>query len=460
MNEVIMAPNAQVEAPPGWLEALNEGASETAKVEHVITHAHGPAQIHQLRMGNGLNVILWPDHRAPVFSYHTWFDVGSRHEQLGRTGMAHLFEHMMFKATANTEEGEFDRVMEAHGAQTNAATWVDWTYYREKLPAGNLDLVCRLEADRMEHLIVDADQLESEREVVVNERLLRVDNDPEGQLYERLYAEAYGTEHPYGWPTIGWMEDIRAITLEDCVAFYDRYYSPSSATIILVGDADPAEAMSLIQRYYGHLPARPRAEDRPLEAPLRDAETRVELELPLTSEMGLYAWPAYGITHQDHAAMEVLDEILTGGVSSRLYQALVVESELATQLSGWTPSWKYPGLYELSVTMRPGVSVLEAEQQMDVILAAMRENGPTQRELLKASACLEADLLRRLSDTNNRARELGEATVSAGDFRWALKRAEALREVTITDVARVARDLLRPGRRTVIIGRPAQGGDS
>jgi len=449
-----MASIAPEEAPASWLKPLNEGASETEQIEHVLTHEHGPALIHQFRMGNGLDIVLWPDHRAPVFSYHTWVGVGSRHEEKGRTGMAHLFEHMMFKATAHTKEGEFDRVMEAHGAQTNAATWVDWTYYREKLPAGNLELVCRLEADRMEHLVVDAEQLESEREVVINERLLRVDNDPDGQLYERLYSEAYGAEHPYGWPTIGWMEDIRAITLEDCVAFYDRYYAPSSATVVLVGDVEPSEALRLIQQYYGHLPARETAQERALEPPLRDEEVRVEMTLPITSEMGLYAWPAYGVLHPDHAAMEVLDEILTGGISSRLYHALVVDSELATQISGWTPSWKYPGLYELSVTMRPGVAVLEAERRIDAVLADMCSQGPTDRELLKASACLEADLLRGLSDTNNRARELGDAATSAGDFRWALGRAAALREVQVADVHRVARDLFQPGRRTVIIGQP------
>jgi zinc protease len=449
-----MASIAPADGPMSWLAPLNEDAEETQRIEHVLTHEHGPARIHQFRMGNGLDIVVWPDHRAPVFSYHTWFGVGSRHETRGRTGMAHLFEHMMFKATTHTVEGEFDRVMEAHGAQTNAATWVDWTYYQEKLPAGNLELVCRLEADRMEHLVVDADQLESEREVVINERLLRVDNDPDGQLYERLYSEAYGVTHPYGWPTIGWMEDIRAITLEDCVAFYDRYYAPSSATVVIVGDVVPAEALALIQKYYGHLASRETAEETVLEPPLREEEVRVEMPLPITSEMGIYAWPGYGVLHPDHAAMEVLDEILTGGISSRLYHSLVVDSEVATQIGGWTPSWKYPGLYELAVTMRPGVSVLEAERRIDSILKSMCAQGPTERELLKASACLEADLLRGLSDTNNRARELGDASMSAGDFRWALGRAAALREVGMDDVLRVARDLFRPGRRTVVIGRP------
>ena len=346
--------------------------------------------------------------------------------------------------------------MEAHGAQTNAATWVDWTYYREKLPAGNLELAVRLEADRMEHLVVDSAQLESEREVVINERLLRVDNDPDGRLYERLYEEAFGREHPYGWPTIGWMEDIRAITLEDCVAFYDRYYAPSSATVVLVGDVAPAEALGLIQRYYGHLDARQRADETALTVPQRDAELRVEMTLPVSSESAIYAWPAYAVNHPDHAALEVLDELLTGGVSSRLYRDLVVETELATQLGGWTPSWRDPGLYELAITLRPGVAAEAAEARLDAALERMRVEGPTNRELSKARACLEADLLRGQADTNNRARQLGEASIAAGDFRWALRRAEALRGVEREDVHRVARDVLRNERRTVVIGRVGQ----
>jgi zinc protease len=364
---------------------------------------------------------------------------------------------MMFKATRNTADGEFDRVMEAHGAQTNAATWVDWTYFRQKLPAGNLELVCRMEADRMEHLVLDADQLESEREVVINERLLRVDNDPDGRLYERLYAEAFGREHPYGWPTIGWMEDIRAITLEDCVAFYDRYYAPSSATIILVGDVDPAEALGLLQRYYGHLPAREPAASQVLEPPERAAEVRVEMSLPVTSETAIYAWPAYMADHPDHAAMEVLDEILTGGLSSRLYRDLVVDTELVTHVGGWTPCWRYTGLYEISVTMRPGLTVETAEARIEDAITALCAEAPTERELLKARACLEADLLRGQADTNNRARELGEAAMSAGDFRWALGRAEAYRAVEAADVLRVARDLFRPERQTTVIGRTDPG---
>mgnify|MGYP001986101795 CR=1 FL=1 len=319
------------------------GHSFTKTGEHIFGEIH----VNRFELHNGLKLIVWEDHRAPVFSFQTWFGVGSRHEEPGRTGIAHLFEHLMFKATKNMKEGEFDRIMEAAGAQTNAATWVDWTYYREKLPAGSLDLVCKLEADRMENMILNKDQLESEREVVVNERLLRVDNDPDGTLYEQLYKLAYG-DHPYGWPTIGWRDDIRAISLEDCLAFYKRYYAPNNATIVVVGDVDTDELLTLSERYYGHLEAQDVVKESPPTELDFAGPKRAEFELELSAERGIYAWHAVEGTHDNHAALQILDEVLTGGESSRLYKRLVIDEELATSCGGY----RSPRTFQRKITTR------------------------------------------------------------------------------------------------------------
>ena len=184
------------------------------------------------RLDNGLVVLLLPDPSAPVVSVQTWYRVGSRHERPGRTGIAHLFEHLMFNQTEHLAAGEFDRQMELAGGETNAATWVDWTCYRDSLPAGGLELALRLEADRMRHLTLTDAQVDSEREVVANERRYRVDDDVEGFLAEELWRRAF-TTHPYHWPTIGWMADIAAITTEDARAFYRAYYAPGNATLVL-----------------------------------------------------------------------------------------------------------------------------------------------------------------------------------------------------------------------------------
>jgi zinc protease len=373
--------------------------------------------------------------------------------------MAHLFEHLMFKATKTLTDGEFDRIMESHGAQTNAATWVDWTYYREKLPAGNLGLVTRLEADRMENMILNTEQLESEREVVINERLLRVDNDPEGTMYEALYALAFGS-HPYGWPTIGWMEDIKAISLADCLEFYGRYYAPNNATVVVVGDVVTAEVLRHIEARYGHLPAQEiPAEAAPSEPP-QAQERRAELELQLAADKGIYAWHAPAGGAGDHAAMEVLSEILAGGESSRLYRRLVTELELASEVGGWAPAWRYPGLYELGITMQPDKPIEQAEEVLDALIAEVIAAPPSERELTKAKNGLEADFLRSISATSSRARGMGDAETTLGDFGWFFDQADALRAVTAEDVLAVARRVFKPTSRTVVVARPCPETDA
>ena len=420
-------------------------------------HTFGEIRVERFTLHNGLKVIIWEDHRAPVFSFQTWFGVGSRHEQPGRTGMAHLFEHLMFKATKNMAEGEFDRIMEAAGAQTNAATWVDWTHYREKLPKGSLDLVCKLEADRMENMILNDDQLESEREVVVNERLLRVDNDPDGTLYERLYKLAYA-EHPYSWPTIGWMEDIRAITLEDCFDFYRRYYAPNNATIVIVGDVDTDEALERIEHYYGHLNAQELPEQQSPAETTYNGPHRAELELELSAERGIYGWHAVTGVDADHAALQVLDEVLTGGESSRLYKRLVIDDELATSCGGWLASWHFAGLYEFGVHMRPEHSFSEAEVVIDEVINEVQAQGISERELLKAKNSLEVNFWRQMSDTGNRATALGDMAVTCGDLAPFFARIEELRNVSTEDVLRVARNVLVKERRSCVLGRPMSQG--
>lgn len=436
------------------LARLNEGASATARVERVDMWDDGRAQVERFRLGNGLRIIVWEDHTAPVFAYQTWFRVGSRHEERGKTGIAHLFEHMMFKATANHPDGDFDTIMESRGAQTNAATWVDWTYYREKLPSGNLELVVELEADRMEHLILDHAQLESEREVVKNERLMRVDNDPDGRMYETLYQVAY-TAHSYGWPTIGWMEDICALTLEDCRAFYERYYAPNNATVVIVGDVETESALALVQRYYGHLPAAEiPAEDVAVE-PTQTEERRRTLTLPLSAPRVMWAYHALAATDPAFAALEVLGEVLGGGESSLLYRELVTDLELCTEVSAWSSAWAQPGLFEIGLTLHPDRSAAEAERELERLLAVVCEAPVSQRELDKAINGIEAGLLRGAADTGSRARRLGNAEAISGDYRDYWRHHEALRRVTAEDVLAVARAVLRPDGRTAVVGLPS-----
>ena len=419
--------------------------------QHLLSHQFRSARIEKFQLHNGLTVIVWPDHVAPVFAFQTWFGVGSRHERAGKTGIAHLFEHLMFKATKNHGDGEFDRLLEAQGAQTNAATWVDWTYYREKLPSGNLDLVTRLEADRMENLHLVSEQLEAEREVVINERKLRVDNDPDGQLYEQLYALAF-TRHMYGSPTIGWMPDIESLSLEDCLEFYRLYYAPNNATITLVGDVDTEGALALIEERYGHLKSQPVPEEDVRHEPPQTEQRRKELVLPVAADKGVYAWHGPEATHPDHAAVEVLSEVLTGGDSARLYTRLVNDAELATDVSGWVASWKHPGVFEISIQSAPSGSLDAAEAILHEELTSVAEGKLTERELDKAKNGLETYFYRGLADTSSRARGMGHAEIIVGDFRWFFEEAERYRKVTREQVIAVARGLTAD-RMTAVVAR-------
>jgi len=437
------------------LEDLNKDATRWSEVRRLDAWTDEATRVERFALGNGLVVIVWEDHSAPVFAYQTWLRVGSRHEERGRTGMAHLFEHMMFKATKHHPEGEFDTLMEAHGAQTNAATWVDWTYYREKLPAGNLELVCELEADRLQHLILNEAQLESEREVVKNERLMRVDNDPEGKLNEELCALAFET-HGYGWPTIGWMEDIEAISLEDCLRFYGTYYSPNNAVIVVVGAVETRTVLATIQRHYGAIPPREIPPERVVVEPPITAERRRVLRLPLSAPKVTWAFHAPAAGDPRYATAEVLSEVLAGGESSRLYKTLVTDLELASEVGGWVASWAQPGLLEVGVTLHADSAIADVERVLEAELERLRREPITERELHKAIHSLEAGNLRGAGDTGTRARRLGHAEATVGDYRAYWHHQAALRRVRPDDVRALAAEVLRPDGRVVVIGEPAE----
>jgi zinc protease len=404
-------------------------------------------------LDNGLVLLLLVDPQAPVFSYQTWFRVGSRHERPGKTGIAHLFEHLMFKETKNTPEGQFDRILEGIGARNNAATWLDWTFYYEDVPAGHLETVMRLEADRMEHMSLTEKQLEAEREVVINERRQRVDNDPGGKLSEVLWDAAFEV-HPYGHPTIGWMPDIEGLSLADCLAFYRTYYSPNNAVLVIAGDVDREACLGLVERYYGHLErqAIPTPED--VVEPEQHGVRRKEIELSLTADRLLIGYKAPSLLHPDFPVLELLDEALAEGDSARLQRALVTEGEIATGFSAFVPPFRERGLFEITVELREGRTAEEAEAVVLAELERIMHEGLTDAELEKARNKLETRFVRGLQTAQQRANALGFWEVSGGDFKRLFQQSDRYAAVGREDIVRVAREVLRPDGRTVVIGRP------
>lgn len=435
------------------LSRLNAGATPDARVTLVETVPFGPAQtVERYQLGNGLTVLVLVDATAPVFSYQTWFHVGSRHEKKGKTGLAHLFEHLMFNETENLPAGTFDRKLEEAGAESNAATWMDWTFYYENLPRDGLALAVSLEAERMGRLVLREPQVKSEKEVVANERRQRVDDDVDGAVSEILYATAF-TKHGYGWPTIGWMDDIQGFTTEDCAAFYRTYYAPNNATIVVVGDVDREELLGLLQKHYGPmLRSDIPVEDVQPEPPQTD-ERRVEVEKPTATEKLVIGYKGPALGDHDHAALSVANEVLFGGRASRMHRALVQDGELAVDCRGWLSTFRDPGLYDLSVTARPGVT---AEQVLDVVdreIARLVDEALSQSELDRVKARMELGALQGMETVSGKAEQIGFWDTVTGDPAGSFARVAQVRRVSASDVRRAVRRFLRSESRTVILVR-------
>jgi zinc protease len=434
------------------LERLNQEAkSDAAKLtyEGAVPFGSSAHAVQRYRLGNGLKVLVLVDKSAPVFSYMTWFNVGSRHETPGKTGLAHLFEHLMFNETENLKAGEFDRKLEENGAESNAATWVDWTYYYESLPADRLALAVKLESERMAHLVLRDPQVKSEKEVVANERRYRVEDDVEGTANELLYKTAF-TRHPYHWPTIGWMADIEGFSPDDCAAFYRTFYAPNNATVVVVGDVREIDVLAKVQAAYGAMPASTIPVEDTHPEPPQGGERRVSIKKPTTSDKVMLGYHGPALGDADHAALTVLNEVLFGGRASRLHRALVIDSEIASELRGWVSTFRDPGLYEMFVSARTGRKAEEIEAILARELGRVRDEPVTDDELTRAKARLELSLLQGLDTASGKAEQIGFYETVLGDPAAAFRRLEAYRRATSGELRRVARRYLLDGERTIV----------
>jgi zinc protease len=430
---------------------------ESAPVE-VARASVGALTATKWRLGNGLEVVLMPDPSATSVSYMTWFKVGSRNENeaAGETGLAHLFEHLMFTQTKDGADGAFDRAVEEVGGSANAMTYYDFTAYHDDLPPGELALAVRLEADRMMNLDLRKKQVETERDVVVEERLASIEDNVDGLLDELMYKQAFRA-HPYRWPVIGWMKDIKAVTREKAVAFYRRHYAPNNAIVVIAGPIDAAAALDLVAQAYGPLPpaaALPPDGATPERAPTGAVETSVVRPVP--ADRFVIGFPAPPLGDADRAAYEVANEILTGGPSSRLHRTLVVEKEWASSVHGDIAPTRDPGLYAIWIQMTKGH---EARQALPLVVEAAADLAARPvdaAEVGKAAARLETAFWRDLGSSHGRAEALGQFEIATGDFRRLFERGREYARVTPADVRRVAERYLAIGARSVVVARPKE----
>ncbi|MEZ4367094.1 MAG: pitrilysin family protein [Kofleriaceae bacterium] len=415
-------------------------------------------RVRRYRLPSGLRLLAAVDRAAPVIAYQTWFGVGSRHEQPGHTGMAHLFEHLMFNQTASLGPGEFDRVVERTGGESNAATWVDWTYYRLSLPARDLALAVRLESERMTKLVLEPGPVEAERDVVTNERRERVEDDVDGWIDERMMALAFQA-HPYRWPTIGWMEDIRALPLEAIRAFYRTWYAPNNATLVVVGDFDEAQLLELVAAHYGEVPAAPLPDATPPDEPAQTSERRERAPKSIATDRLLAGYKVPGQAHPAWAALEIAATLLAGGPSSRLYRTLVVEHELVSSIDVQLTPFRGPAVLRIGATCARGHHADEVLAAIDAALAELGATPPSAAELGKAHSLAETDFWTGLVDVDGKAEALGHHETTLGDFRSVATLAERLAAVTAEEVSAAVRTYLDTSQRSLIIVEPDGTGD-
>ena len=419
-------------------------------------HAFGAhLQAGRFELQNGLTLLLVPDMRAPIFAYQTWFRVGSKDEDPQRTGLAHLFEHLMFKGTHKHASGTFDREMERRGAQTNAATWVDWTYYQEALAVqgDNLATVIDFETDRMTNLVLDTATFTSELEVVKNERRMSVEDSVGGALSEELFALTF-KEHAYRWPTIGSMAHLESASMADLEAFYRAHYAPNNATVVLVGALDPVPTLVQLARAYGPL-QRQATRPRPtVVEPAQQAARHKEISRALVAPQLVVGYRAPAQGAPGYAALEMLAEMLVSGDTARLYQRLVTEKQLVTDISGFLAPFAEPGLFEFHATLRPGIdpqAVLSALQsELDAVAGSV-----TAGEINKAAQGLELGLLDSLKDVEGCAEALGHHQTNAHDFSRAFTQLEAYTGITAETLGQVAHSTFTPNGRSTVLALPS-----
>ena len=421
--------------------------------------AEVPREITSFNLPNGLEIIVWPDHDIPNVVLYNFVRAGGRNEYPGITGIAHFFEHMMFNGSEQREQGEFDQEMEAAGGANNAYTSNDLTVYQDWFPRSALKTIFELESDRLMRLAIDPDVVETERTTVYSERRLRIDNDNFGRLYEQVRATAY-VAHPYQNPVIGWPSDIENWTQRDLEDFFKTYYAPNNLTMIFSGDVTPEEIYLLADQYLSPIPRqRPPPAITTVE-PEQQGERRVLVEASAQTPLLHVVFHAGAEGDPETLHLELLLAILAEGSSSRLYQTLVEEEQIALDVGAWQSGGFDPGLAYFAMTLTPGGDPLAAEARLLGLLEEVVLEGVTAEELTKARNLRIASFWRSLQTINGKASALGNYEVFTGDYENLFAVPEQLGAATAADLQAVAANVFRRSNMTVgVLRAPLDEGE-
>jgi zinc protease len=407
---------------------------------------------------NGLTVVLSTDRTTPTVAVNMWYHVGSKNEMPGRTGFAHLFEHVMFTGSGHVAYGVHDRLTEGAGGMNNGSTSNDITTYYETVPSNYLETMLWIESDRMGFLLdsLDLAKLNAQRDIVKNERRQRVDNQPYGRVYEILSAATYPPTHPYSWPVIGSMEDLSAASEDDVKNFFRLYYAPNNAFLTIVGDFDPAQAKAWVTKYFGEFP-RGNAIKRPDVGPVTlPSAKRLVFEDRVQVPRLYILWPAVGEKNDDRFALSVLGAILSGPRTARLTKALVYDEQAAASVSAGHNTNEDVGEVMVTITPRPGHSLTDLEAAADAVIERLKREGPTVEEVQKATAGEELSFVRGLESNLGKAFQLANGVAIHGDAGYFRTEYQKTLAVTAADVQRVANKYLTAGRVVLSVVPPGQ----
>jgi len=402
----------------------------------------------RMTLPNGLEVILSPDHTVPQVAVDVWYHVGSKNEVLGRTGFAHMFEHVMFTGSGHVPYGMHDRLTEGVGGTNNGSTSNDRTNYYEIVPANYLESALWLESDRMGFLLdkLDEAKFKAQRDIVQNERRQGTDNQPYGRANEIVTTALYPEANPYSWPIVGYLSDLQKAGVDDVKEFFRTYYAPSNATIAIVGDFQPKQAKAWVTKYFGDL-KRGAAISRPkVPAVTLTAEKRLVFEDRVQIPRLYIAWPSVGDDKDDVYALQFLVQILSGPRTARLTKALVYDLQSAANVGASNRGYENSGVFGISITPRPGHSLAEVEATSDSIITRLKQEGPTAEELAKTSAGLEFGFVSLLQSNLGKADVLNDGLVFHGDAARFKRDYAKLKAVSAADVKRVANKYLGAGR--------------
>jgi len=400
------------------------------------------------QLANGLNVILAPDHAVPTVAVDVWYHVGSKNEVPGRTGFAHLFEHVMFTGSGHVPYGLHDKLTEGVGGYNNGSTTNDRTNFYEVVPSNYLESALWLESDRMGFLLdaLDTTKLNAQRDIVKNERRQSYDNQPYGRTSEIISGAMYPKGHPYQWPVIGSMADLSAASVEDVKNFFRLYYAPNNATVSVAGDFDPAQAKAWVQKYFGGLP-RGKPITRPQVRLVAMAnEKRLVFEDRVQIPRLTLSWPTVGTTQADDHILDVLASVLSGSRTSRLQKELVYDRQWAASVAAQQRTNENGGEFRITLTPRPGHTLTELELATDSIIERLQRDGPTADEVARAKAGIELAFVAGLESNLQKADMLADGLVFHGDPAYYQKEYAESESVTPAEVKRVANRYLTKGR--------------